>query len=683
MFKIEIIGAKIMIQWNRLKSIDFNTIEFDRIKLFESSIILWTRESHSLNLQCSDNFRENLNNPDRIDSLENDKEATVVVQGLETNQNISLDDNNNNCTRNDNLCDRDERVEMKSINNGGEEDSNTRSQQNEQSNRMLEIDQSSVLNLPSDESDQSKISITQEERDDSQQIKIIPSLSLSNFNEDVQQSNNKRSMRFKYSTKSLKKHHRSFKNFLKRTTNHSSSTPISSCDSSDVLNNPHKSDPSRPFSEVRIMVNDDDADAVGHIQQSSMIECDLNRKSYLARKRFDERENNNNSDEWLPEIPFQNITDLSYSINEDCQFDPSEIVLDATQCDKFGLNQSKQSPKRSSIESADNLNRKPSLSSLKNTHLLEQQTVLGNSQPTAAVLSSVSTSIRKASSRHRNITVSAQPTSPQKNLSKLSANTLKTVIRIDNDEISSEATTNIEASDSQITAPDAESTRSLNYDTATIVSAIPSTNIDLKEKFERKKFFAQNFLKNFVHFASFDKHSDRCDELRTDPSKCPLSTATSSSNTTAIATPTSTINLNQSISANTASTMMMMNNTKEHLDSNLSDCNENHSDNFSNLKSKNFVANQTEKVGKKFGSGRSQSILIKPTLTMNQQIDEYIDQFIEIDTNRKLFQENVNWFLLNFRSSDYERMVSAVLFIHRNDSGSIYIPIHILSSTIR
>lgn len=45
------------------------------------------------------------------------------------------------------------------------------------------------------------------------------------------------------------------------------------------------------------------------------------------------------------------------------------------------------------------------------------------------------------------------------------------------------------------------------------------------------------------------------------------------------------------------------------------------------------------------------------TLTMNEQIDEYLNQCIEIESNRKLFQANVNWFLLNFRSKEYESMV--------------------------
>lgn len=49
------------------------------------------------------------------------------------------------------------------------------------------------------------------------------------------------------------------------------------------------------------------------------------------------------------------------------------------------------------------------------------------------------------------------------------------------------------------------------------------------------------------------------------------------------------------------------------------------------------------------------------TLTMNEQIDEYLNQCIEIESNRKLFQANVNWFLLNFRSKEYESMVKARL----------------------
>lgn len=49
--------------------------------------------------------------------------------------------------------------------------------------------------------------------------------------------------------------------------------------------------------------------------------------------------------------------------------------------------------------------------------------------------------------------------------------------------------------------------------------------------------------------------------------------------------------------------------------------------------------------------------LIKKVLSMSEQVDEFIDQCIEIESNKRMFQENVNWFLLTFESRDYESAV--------------------------
>ncbi len=52
--------------------------------------------------------------------------------------------------------------------------------------------------------------------------------------------------------------------------------------------------------------------------------------------------------------------------------------------------------------------------------------------------------------------------------------------------------------------------------------------------------------------------------------------------------------------------------------------------------------------------------LYKKVLSMSEQVDAFIDQCIEIESNKRMFQENVNWFLLTFESRDYESAVSAV-----------------------
>lgn len=59
--------------------------------------------------------------------------------------------------------------------------------------------------------------------------------------------------------------------------------------------------------------------------------------------------------------------------------------------------------------------------------------------------------------------------------------------------------------------------------------------------------------------------------------------------------------------------------------------------------------------------------LYKKVLSMSEQVDAFIDQCIEIESNKRMFQENVNWFLLTFESRDYEsavrRLFSLFLFI--------------------
>ena len=44
----------------------------------------------------------------------------------------------------------------------------------------------------------------------------------------------------------------------------------------------------------------------------------------------------------------------------------------------------------------------------------------------------------------------------------------------------------------------------------------------------------------------------------------------------------------------------------------------------------------------------------KPQLSMSEQVDEFIDQCIEIESNKKIFTRNVQWFFLTFRSHEYE-----------------------------
>lgn len=59
---------------------------------------------------------------------------------------------------------------------------------------------------------------------------------------------------------------------------------------------------------------------------------------------------------------------------------------------------------------------------------------------------------------------------------------------------------------------------------------------------------------------------------------------------------------------------------------------------------------------------RKSQKLIKKVLSMSEQVDEFIDQCIEIESNKKMFQQNVNWFMLTFKTQDFENMVS--LFEH-------------------
>lgn len=49
--------------------------------------------------------------------------------------------------------------------------------------------------------------------------------------------------------------------------------------------------------------------------------------------------------------------------------------------------------------------------------------------------------------------------------------------------------------------------------------------------------------------------------------------------------------------------------------------------------------------------------IIKKVLSMSEQVDEFIDQCIEIESNKKIFTQNVNWFTLTFKSNEYETMV--------------------------
>lgn len=62
----------------------------------------------------------------------------------------------------------------------------------------------------------------------------------------------------------------------------------------------------------------------------------------------------------------------------------------------------------------------------------------------------------------------------------------------------------------------------------------------------------------------------------------------------------------------------------------------------------NLITSSSTKKSKK---------LIKKVLSMSEQVDEFIDQCIEIESNKKMFQDNVNWFLLTFHSHESETMV--------------------------
>lgn len=69
-----------------------------------------------------------------------------------------------------------------------------------------------------------------------------------------------------------------------------------------------------------------------------------------------------------------------------------------------------------------------------------------------------------------------------------------------------------------------------------------------------------------------------------------------------------------------------------------------------------FRNNLTGSAGPGQPTTRKSKKLIKKVLSMSEQVDEFIDQCIEIESNKKMFQENVKWFTLSFKSADYENM---------------------------
>ena len=49
-------------------------------------------------------------------------------------------------------------------------------------------------------------------------------------------------------------------------------------------------------------------------------------------------------------------------------------------------------------------------------------------------------------------------------------------------------------------------------------------------------------------------------------------------------------------------------------------------------------------------------------LTVSEQVDELIDSCIEIESNKRMMKENVNWFTLTFKSNDLESKVTFHIF---------------------
>ena len=54
---------------------------------------------------------------------------------------------------------------------------------------------------------------------------------------------------------------------------------------------------------------------------------------------------------------------------------------------------------------------------------------------------------------------------------------------------------------------------------------------------------------------------------------------------------------------------------------------------------------------------RKSKKMIKKVLSMSEQVDEYLDQCIEIESNKRMFQQNVKWFPLTFNDSTDESIV--------------------------
>ena len=70
---------------------------------------------------------------------------------------------------------------------------------------------------------------------------------------------------------------------------------------------------------------------------------------------------------------------------------------------------------------------------------------------------------------------------------------------------------------------------------------------------------------------------------------------------------------------------------------------------------------QEESVGT--GTGPSDETVIgaaKRVQTVSEQVDDMIDQSIEIESNKKMFKENVRWFPLTFTSKEMELKVCYV-----------------------
>ncbi|XP_075585663.1 adenylyl cyclase 78C isoform X1 [Dermatophagoides farinae] len=338
--------------------------------------------------------------------------------------------------------------------------------------------------------------------------------------------------------KSFKKKHKSFRNLLKRVDLISSSA--SSIVSNDLL-----------LSSSNVVITIDDAINSEQPHQQHLNQKNVDNDSSMKNQLMSSLNNNNDeSNDWLPEIPFQNIVDLRY---EDDPFEQLPLVA-TTVGDK------------SESESLECKHQSLNIGANCFGQQQQQQQQTGNSiNPTTTTTSTTTTfttsSRRKSSTSTVTVSVPSFPTKIESQQSEIN----------NSHNNSSNYKTNLSIN---------------NADESITIDDIHTSDVIVDEN---------------------DSKTRNNNSIKTTK---PISTTT-------IATATA---------ASSASNLQ-----QQH---------------------QYYSKSMNQKLIKR-----------RRALSWNEQIDKYIDQCIEIESNKKLFQENVNWFLLNFRSNEYENMFGKIPYL--------------------